>query len=86
MLVLASLNKLLSQVLAPPAVHTAVLLTTGGELVSYVANGPHARTKDEVRVLVGLSSEVWAEAKDDGEGMVDSEVRGVHYDPLSKSL
>lgn len=74
MLVLASLNKLLSHILAPPALHTAVLFTASGALVSFAVAGPTARPKDEIRVLVGLASEIWAETRGDGEGMVDSEV------------
>ena len=56
MLVLSSLNKLLSHVLTPPALHTAVLFTASGALVSFAVAGPNARPKDEIRVLVGLAS------------------------------
>lgn len=75
MLVLSSLNKLLKQVLAPPEIHTAILLTPAGDLVSFVSHD--SRPKDEIRVLVGLSGEVWSETKQDGLGMVDSEVRAL---------
>lgn len=86
MLALSSLNKLLSHVLSPPALHTAVLFTASGALVSYAtttggagnSSDPHSpsrpRPKDDIRVLVGLASQVWAETKEDGEGLVDSEV------------
>ena len=74
MLVLSSVNKLLGHVLAPPALHTAVLFTASGSLVSYSTAGPEPRPKDDIRVLVGLATEVWAETAEDGEGMVDSEV------------
>lgn len=71
------LHSLLSKVLSPPHLHTAVLLTPTGDLVS-AASSP-ARPKDEVRVLVGLSSEVWQETKEQGYGMVDSEVCSFVY-------
>ncbi|KAI5120792.1 hypothetical protein M0805_002419 [Coniferiporia weirii] len=80
MLVLSSLNKLLAQVLAPPALHTAVLLTSSGALVSFATSG--ARPKDDVRVLVGLASEIWAETREYGEGMVDSELGRIVVLPI----
>jgi hypothetical protein len=72
MLMLSILHSLLSQVLAPPHLHTAVLFTTSGELVS--ATSEPLRPKDEIRIVVGLSGEVWQETKEQGYGMVDSEV------------
>ncbi|KAL5519432.1 hypothetical protein ACEPAH_1115 [Sanghuangporus vaninii] len=87
MLALSSLNKLLGHVLAPPALHTAVLFTAAGALVSYAtASSPDSssspRPKDDILVLVGLASEVWAETKEDGEGMVDSELGRVIVLPI----
>ena len=73
MIVLSSLNKLLDQIIAPSDAHTAVLLTPSGELVSF--SSTVTRPKDEIRVLVGLSREVWLETHGEEEGMVDSEVR-----------
>jgi hypothetical protein len=73
MLVLSTLHNLLSQIVSPGKLHTAVLLTPAGELVS-AASKPQ-RPKDEVRVIVGLGGEVWRETRDQGIGMVDSEVR-----------
>jgi len=73
MLMLSMLHSLLSQVLTPPLLHTAVLLTPAGELVS-AASEP-SRPKDEIRIIVGLSGEVWQETREQGYGMVDSEVR-----------
>lgn len=70
MLALSALPKLLAQVLSPPTLHTAVLCSTSGSLIAYSAKP--VRPKDDVRVLVGLASQVWSETKD--EGMVDSEV------------
>ncbi|KAH8110591.1 hypothetical protein DFH11DRAFT_754006 [Phellopilus nigrolimitatus] len=81
MLVLSSLNKLLAQVLAPPALHTAVLFTASGALVSFASAS--ARPKDDVRVLVGLASEIWAETREDGEGLVDSELGRIVVLPVA---
>ena len=72
---LSILHSLLSQVLAPPHLHTAILFTTSGELVS--ASSEPVRPKDEIRIIVGLSGEVWQETREQGYGMVDSEVRSV---------
>lgn len=72
MLVLSTLHNLLAQIVSPGKLHTAVLLTPAGELVSVASKPP--RPKDEVRVIVGLSGEVWRETKDQGMGMVESEV------------
>lgn len=72
MLNLSNLRILLSQVLTPVALHTAVLFTPSGQLVSFASNP--VRSKDEVRVIVGLGSEVWQETKEQGIGMVDSEI------------
>ncbi|KAL5494777.1 hypothetical protein ACEPAI_239 [Sanghuangporus weigelae] len=87
MLALSSLNKLLGHVLAPPALHTAVLFTASGALVSYATasssdSSSSPRSKDDIRVLVGLASEVWAETKEDGEGMVDSELGRIIVLPI----
>ncbi|KAF8347036.1 hypothetical protein F5887DRAFT_882710 [Amanita rubescens] len=73
MLVLSTLHQLLSQVLFRPHLHTAVLLTPSGELVSFACS--FERPKDEIRVLVGLSGEIWRETRHHGFGMVDSEVQ-----------
>lgn len=72
MLVLSTLHNLLSQVLDLPHLHTAVLLTPAGQLIS-VASDPQ-RSKDEIRIVVGLAGELWQETKEQGFGMVDSEV------------
>jgi len=70
MLVLSSLHNLLSQVISLPSLHTAVLFTPEGQLVSYASSRP----KDEIRVVVGVSGEIWQETKRQGIGMVDSEL------------
>jgi len=72
MLVLSTLHNLLSQTLSLPDLHTAVLLTTEGQLVSFASHP--SRSKDEILVAVGLSGEVWQETREQGYGMVDSEV------------
>lgn len=89
MLVLSALTKLLAQVLAPPGLHTAVLLTAEGDLVAF-ASVPPTRVKDDVRVLVGLASEIWAETRADAAAgdasMVDSEVRCARRVVLGETL
>ena len=80
MLVLSTLHILLSQVLDLPHLHTAVLLTPAGQLVS-AASDPQ-RPKDEIRIVVGLAGEVWQETKDQGFGMVDSEVNFLALCPV----
>lgn len=75
MLVLSTLHNLLSQVLCLPHLHTAVLFTPAGQLVSVATDA--ARPKDEIRVIVGLAGEVWQETRQQGFGMVDSEVSRV---------
>jgi hypothetical protein len=72
MLVLSALHKLLSQILSLPELHTAVLLTPEGQLIS-AASDP-SRPKDDIRVVVGLCGEVWQETQEQGHGMIDSEV------------
>ncbi|KIJ22202.1 hypothetical protein PAXINDRAFT_165447 [Paxillus involutus ATCC 200175] len=147
MLVLPTLHKYLSQLLSPPSIHTALLLTPEGALVSYASrmdgeSGSGAapqgvsrpssrgassssragsisqsspspsppqskrsstasslpstpqpaesvstasgeiqthparpRSKDDIRIIAGLSAEVWAETRDDEtEGMAESEL------------
>jgi hypothetical protein len=77
MLVLSRLQDSLSQVLSPPELHTAVLLTPSGQLVSF--SSYPSRCKDEIRVIAGLSGEVWQETQEQGSGMVDSEVYHIPY-------
>jgi len=72
MLLLSSLHNLLQQVLSLPELHTAVLFTPEGQLVSYASDS--SKPKDEIRVFVGVSGEVWQETKQHGIGMVDSEI------------
>jgi hypothetical protein len=72
MLILSTLHKHLSQILTLPDLHTAVLFTPTGHLVS-VASDP-ARSKDDILLTVGLSGEIWRETREQGYGMAESEV------------
>ncbi|OCH88764.1 hypothetical protein OBBRIDRAFT_794931 [Obba rivulosa] len=82
MLNLPNLRNLLLQVLALPRLHTAVLFTPQGHLVAY-ASDP-SKKKDRVRVIVGLSGEVWQETKDQGVSMVDSELGRILVLPIGQ--
>jgi len=81
-LVLPTLHKLLSQLLALPKLHTAVLLTPEGQLIS-VASDP-SRPKDKARIVAGVSGEVWQETREQGYGMVDSELGRILVLPVMK--
>ncbi|KAJ7687422.1 hypothetical protein B0H17DRAFT_1070169 [Mycena rosella] len=82
MLVLSRLQDSLSQVLAPPELHTVVLLTPSGQLVSF--SSYPSRSKDEIRVIAGLSGEVWQETQEEGSGMVDSELGRIVVLPVDE--
>ncbi|KAF8628213.1 hypothetical protein AX15_004001 [Amanita polypyramis BW_CC] len=82
MLVLSALHQLLSQVLSSPHLHTAALLTPAGGLVSFASS--YQRPKDEIRVLVGLSGEIWRETRGYGIGMVDCELGRVVVVPVNE--
>ncbi|KAF7347468.1 hypothetical protein MVEN_01502800 [Mycena venus] len=75
MLVLSRLQESLRQVLSPPALHTAVLLTPSGQLVSFSSYA--SRCKDEIRVIAGLSGEVWQ--GDAGAGLWDGRYWAVSW-------
>ncbi|EPQ60123.1 hypothetical protein GLOTRDRAFT_134872 [Gloeophyllum trabeum ATCC 11539] len=81
MLVLSALHDVLTQVLSLPELHTAVLLTPSGQLISYASDPSSA--KDHVRVVVGLSGEVWQETQ--GVSMVDTEVGRILVMPVEKT-
>ncbi|PCH34108.1 hypothetical protein WOLCODRAFT_113183 [Wolfiporia cocos MD-104 SS10] len=83
MLNLTNLRNLLSQVLSFPSIHTVALFTPQGHLVSF-AGDPH-KPKDHVRVVVGLSSEAWQETKDQGIGMIESELGRLLVLPVGQS-
>ncbi|KAJ6474607.1 hypothetical protein C8R47DRAFT_1143748 [Mycena vitilis] len=82
MLVLSRLQDSLSAVLSPPSLHTAVLLTPSGQLVSF--SSYPSRCKDEIRVIAGLSGEVWQETQEQGSGMVDSELGRIVVLPVDE--
>jgi len=82
MLNLSNLRNLLSQLLALPELHTVVLFTPEGQLVSFAAD-PH-RPKDNVRVIVGLGGEVWKETRQQDAGMVDTELGRVVVLPIDE--
>jgi hypothetical protein len=71
-LVLSTLHKLLAQLLALPELHTAILLTPEGQLISVASD--ISRPKDKARIVAGVSGEVWQETREQGYGMVESEV------------
>ncbi|KAI0690760.1 hypothetical protein BC835DRAFT_1363193 [Cytidiella melzeri] len=83
MLNLINLRLLLAQTLSTGGVQTATLFTPEGQLISFASEPP--RSKDEVRVLVGLSSEIWQEARDQGMGMADSELGRILVVPAEQS-
>ncbi|KAF4611440.1 hypothetical protein D9613_004154 [Agrocybe pediades] len=72
MLVLSKLHSILSQILSPPNLHTSMLFTPAGELVSYACEP--VRPKDDIRIIVGLCGEVWQETREQGYGMVETEL------------
>jgi len=82
MLVLSTLHNLLSQILALPELHTAVLMTPEGQLISVACDS--SRPKDEIRIVVGLSGEVWQETKEQGSGMVNSELGRILVLPVEE--
>jgi len=69
MLALSTLHTLLSQVLSLPDLHTAILHTPGGQLVSF-ASDP-SRSKDDIHLVVGVSWKIWQENA--GQGCVTDE-------------
>ncbi|KAK7465272.1 hypothetical protein VKT23_005251 [Stygiomarasmius scandens] len=69
MLALSTLHTLLSQVLSLPDLHTAILHTPGGQLVSF-ASDP-SKSKDDIHLVVGVSWKIWQENA--GQGCVTDE-------------
>jgi len=61
MLVLSTLNGLLSQLVSSQHPHTAILLTPQGHLIACQSTDEDHIADDRVRILTGLSSEVWRE-------------------------
>lgn len=79
MLNLANLRILLSRVLDLPVLHTVVLFTPEGELVCYASD--QNTNKDRIRLVVGLSTEIWQETREQNIGMVDCEVSALLNTP-----
>jgi hypothetical protein len=74
MLNLVHLHQILRQVLcSEDALHTAILMTKNGHLISY-ASTPVSCPKDKIYLVIGLGIEVWQEEKARGLGVIDSEV------------
>jgi hypothetical protein len=61
MLVLGSLQALLTQLVSPPSLHTAIILTPQGHLIAYNSSASPPLSEDNLRIIVGLSGEVWRE-------------------------
>jgi len=79
-LVLSTLHSLLVQLLTLPELHTALLLSPEGQLIS-VASDP-SRPKDNARIVAGVSGEVWQETREQGYGMVESELGRIIVMPV----
>ncbi|KAE9409233.1 hypothetical protein BT96DRAFT_872628 [Gymnopus androsaceus JB14] len=77
MLKLSSLHTFLSRVLDPPDLHTAILLTPAGELISY-ASDP-SRSKEDVRIAVGISGDHFTQVEEHGFAELDSTKVGQIY-------
>jgi len=80
---LSTLHNLLTRLLDLPELHTAILLTPEGQLIS-VSSDP-SRAKDEARIIAGLSGEVWQETREQGYGMVESELGRILVLPVVKN-
>lgn len=72
MIVLSALHDLLLQILSLPELHTAILLSPEGQLISVASNPAHS--KDDARVVAGLSAQAWNESQEPGHGQSDGEV------------
>lgn len=69
---LSTLHSLLVQLLTLPELHTALLLSPEGQLISVASDS--SCPKDNARIVAGVSGEVWQETREQGYGMVESEV------------
>jgi hypothetical protein len=76
MLVLSTLQNVLTQVVEQSSeIHIAALLTNGGHLISCACD--KGWTKDDVRVVVGISCEAWQETRQESIGKLESGVRHI---------
>lgn len=76
MLKLSTLHTYLNQVLDLPDLHTAILLTPTGQLISY-ASDP-SRSKEDVRSVVGLSGDSFLEVEEQGFATFEIKVRHIY--------
>lgn len=75
MLVLSTFRRLLSQVLTgSDDLHTAVLATLTGNLVSYASEKEIQPTKSEIRTIIGLACEIWGEDEKEDSVMAETDV------------
>src|ERR1700761_4622799 len=75
MLVLSTFRRLLSQVLTDKEdIHTAVLATPTGNLVSYASQRDVSSTKAEIRTIIGLACEIWGEEEKEDTVMAETDV------------
>ncbi|GJJ15061.1 hypothetical protein Clacol_009336 [Clathrus columnatus] len=81
MLNLISLRKGLSSILSPSRMHTAILFTPSGDLIAHATNNTSI-TKEQLRVLVGLATEIWCETSEDGISMAESELGKILIVPM----
>lgn len=84
MLNLISLRKGLSSVLSPSRMHTAILFTTSGDLIAHATNNT-SMSKEQLRVLVGLATEIWFETSEDDMSMAESEIGKILIVPMQSS-
>jgi hypothetical protein len=73
MLVLSVLQQRLLQTLQPPKLHTAVLFTPAGQLISAATDT--SRPKDDIFLIVSTGVEAWQESKDQDHAMIEIEVQ-----------
>ncbi|KAG6851351.1 hypothetical protein H0H93_005749 [Arthromyces matolae] len=69
----AQYQQLMSYLVISSQLHTAILLTTTGQLVSFATESGR-RPKDEIRMVVGLAMEIWQETQEQEFSMVESEL------------
>ncbi|KIJ53580.1 hypothetical protein M422DRAFT_201775 [Sphaerobolus stellatus SS14] len=80
MLNLSALRTVLSSVVSPPRLHTVVLFTPSGDLIAHAESTQSSR--DNMRLLVGVAAEVWATVREEGVGMVESELGKILVMPV----
>ncbi|KAF8510424.1 hypothetical protein BU17DRAFT_98142 [Hysterangium stoloniferum] len=81
MLSLPTLRNVLASVTSPPRLHTAILFTPSGNIIAQATNN----SKDNIRILVGVASEIWLEVGSQGIGMVEGELGKIIVLPLYRN-